>query len=107
MSDIQARLPDLNDLMQDLQLAKEIAIKNENPNSLVTATMAQAKLLGLDKPTPVHEVNSEIQSLSELIDELSEEANNPRPLFNVIGVSPDDTKTAKTADSSYNGRYVK
>ena len=43
------RLPDLNDLIADLQLAKDIAIRNENANSLVTATLAQAKLLVLDK----------------------------------------------------------
>ena len=43
------RLPDPNDLIADLQLAKDIAIRNENANSLVTATLAQAKLLGLDK----------------------------------------------------------
>ena len=42
------RLPDLSDLIADLQLAKDIAIRNENANSLVTATLAQAKLLGLD-----------------------------------------------------------
>lgn len=42
------RLPDLSDLIQDLQLAKEIAIKNEQASQLVTAVMAQAKLLGLD-----------------------------------------------------------
>ena len=37
----------VDDLLQDLQLAKEIAIKNENANSLVTAVMAQAKLLNI------------------------------------------------------------
>ena len=42
-------LPTLSDLIADLQLAKDIAIRNENANSLVTATLAQAKLLGLDK----------------------------------------------------------
>ena len=71
MSDIQARLPDLNDLMQDLQLAKEIAIKNEQANQLVTAVMAQAKLLGLDNQTAV-----------------------PKPHYRqclISGVSPDDT----------------
>ena len=56
------RLPDLNDLMQDLQLAKQMAINDQNPNALVIATIAQAKLLGLDKPikdvTPNHEVKS-------------------------------------------------
>ena len=44
------RLPDINDLMQDLQLAKQIAIEDRNPNAIVTATMSQSKLLGLDKP---------------------------------------------------------
>ena len=43
------RLPDMNDLIQDLQLAKQMAIDDHNPNALVIATVAQAKLLGLDK----------------------------------------------------------
>ena len=42
-------LPTLSDLISDLQLAKELAIQSGNANSLVTATLAQAKLLGLDK----------------------------------------------------------
>ena len=52
-------LPDLSDLIADLQLAKDIAIRNENANSLVTATLAQAKLLGLDKPVkePAQQIN--------------------------------------------------
>ena len=37
-----------DDLLQDLELAKQIAIKNNNANSLVTAVMAQAKLLGIE-----------------------------------------------------------
>ena len=77
MSDIQARLPDLNDLMQDLQLAKEIAIKNEQANQLVTAVMAQAKLLGLDNQTAVPKPHLP-------------------PVFNIVGVSPDDTKHETT-----------
>ena len=42
-------LPTLSELIADLQLAKELAIQSGNANSLVTATLAQAKLLGLDK----------------------------------------------------------
>lgn len=38
----------VDDLLQDLELAKQIAIKNDNANSLVTAVMAQAKLLGIE-----------------------------------------------------------
>lgn len=44
------RLPDLNDLIQDLQLAKQMAIEDNNPNALIMATIGQAKLLGIDKP---------------------------------------------------------
>ena len=44
------RLPDINDLIQDLQLAKQIAIDDRNPNALIMATIGQAKLLGIDKP---------------------------------------------------------
>ena len=68
------RLPNLNDLIADLQLAKDIAIRNENANSLVAATLAQAKLLGLDKG-----------------DTLTIKHNEP-PIFNLIGVSPEQAK---------------
>ena len=46
-----AYLPTLDDLIQDLQLAKEIAIKHENVNGLINSVMSQAKLLGLDSST--------------------------------------------------------
>lgn len=56
-----AYLPTLDDLIQDLQLAKEISIKNENVNGLINSVMSQAKLLGIDsgstietsKPEPI------------------------------------------------------
>ena len=56
------RLPDLNDLIQDLQLAKQMAINDHNPNTLVIATIAQAKLLGLDKPIKDVTPNGNIKS---------------------------------------------
>jgi len=62
-------MPTLKDLIQDLQLAKEIAIKNENVNGLINSVNSQAKLLGLYEPK--HQQN-EVVLLSELIDELSE-----------------------------------
>ena len=73
------RLPDINDLIQDLQLAKQIAIHNQNANALTIATiatiatMSQAKLLGIDKPQ-IKDIYS---------------ANKPT-VFNITGVSPDD-----------------
>ena len=56
------RLPDLNDLIQDLQLAKQIAIDNQNANALTIATMSQAKLLGIGKPLKDVTPNSNIKS---------------------------------------------
>ena len=65
------RLPDINDLIQDLQLAKQIAIEDRNPNALIIATISQAKLLGLDKPQ-IRDVNADaVQSISDLMNELS------------------------------------
>ncbi|WP_298979885.1 hypothetical protein [uncultured Psychrobacter sp.] len=67
------RLPDINDLIQDLQLAKQIAIEDRNPNALIMATISQAKLLGLDKPQ-IRDVNADaVQSMSDLMDELADD----------------------------------
>ena len=46
-----------DDLLQDLELAKQIAIKNNNANSLVNAVMAQAKLLGIESGGAVAQSN--------------------------------------------------
>mgnify|MGYP005820318175 FL=1 len=81
------RLPDLNDLMQDLQLAKQMAIDDHNPNALVVATIAQAKLLGLDKPM-IKDVNAgEVQTISDLMDAL---ANDDQLLTKRISHAKDE-----------------
>ena len=65
------RLPDITDLIQDLQLAKQIAIEDRNPNALIMATVSQAKLLGLDKPQ-IRDVNADaVQTISDLMNELA------------------------------------
>ena len=56
------RLPDINDLIQDLQLAKQMAINDNNPNVLIMATIGQAKLLGIDKPLKEVTPNSNVKS---------------------------------------------
>ena len=68
------RLPDLSDLIADLQLAKDIAIRNENANSLIAATLAQAKLLGLDKPViePAQQIDVNVSYVSPPPDNLAE-----------------------------------
>ena len=72
------RLPDMNDLIQDLQLAKQIAIEDRNPNALIMATISQAKLLGLDKPV-IRDVNADaVQTISDLMNELADDETTKR-----------------------------
>lgn len=72
------RLPDINDLIQDLQLAKQIAIEDRNPNALTAATISQAKLLGLDRPQ-IKDVNADaVQSISDLMNELADDETTKR-----------------------------
>lgn len=81
------RLPDINDLMQDLQLAKQIAIEDRNPNAIVAATISQAKLLGIDKPV-IKDVNADaVQTISELMNEL---ANDDQLLTQRISHAKDE-----------------
>ena len=65
------RIPDLNDLIADLQTAKQIAIDDRNPNAIVTATMSQAKLLGFDKPVIKDVHADDVQTISDLMNELA------------------------------------
>lgn len=81
------RLPDMNDLIQDLQLAKQIAIEDRNPNALIMATISQAKLLGLDKPV-IRDVNTDaVQTISDLMNEL---ANDDQVLTQRISHAKDE-----------------
>ena len=65
------KIPDLNDLIADLQTAKQIGIDDRKPNAIVTATVAQAKLLGMDNMRDVTP------------------HNNQPVVFNIAGLSPD------------------
>lgn len=60
-------LPNLNDLIQDLQTAKQIAIEDRNPNAIVIATMSQSKLLGLDKPIKDVTSHNDITKVTRVI----------------------------------------
>lgn len=71
------RTPDLNDLIADLQTAKQIAIDDRNPNAIVTATMSQAKLLGMDNMrdvTPNSNIKSGLGHFYGRISDLTPEA---------------------------------
>ena len=61
----------LDDLIADLQIAKQIAIADRNPNAIVTATMSQAKLLGIDRPVIKDVHADDIQTISDLMNELA------------------------------------
>ncbi len=74
--------PTLDDLIADLQTAKQIAIADRNPNAIVTATMSQAKLLGFDRPVIKDVHADEVQNISDLMDEL---ANDDQLLPQRIG----------------------
>ena len=79
------RLPDINDLIQDLQLAKQIAIEDRNPNALIMATISQAKLLGLDKPV-IRDVNADaVQTISDLMNELANDEPKPTVIRLIAG----------------------
>ena len=77
----------LDDLIADLQTAKQIAIEDRNPNAIVTATISQAKLLGIDKPV-MKDVNADaVQTISELMNEL---ANDDQLLTQRISHAKDE-----------------
>ena len=77
-------IPDLNDLIADLQTAKQIAIDDRNPNAIVTATMSQAKLLGMDNMRDITP------------------HNNQPVVFNIAGLSPDAALAiSKRLDEEY------
>lgn len=42
----------VDDLIDQLEEARQMAIKTEQSSSMISATMGSAKLLGLDKPAP-------------------------------------------------------
>ena len=69
----------LDDLIADLQTAKQIAIDDRNPNAIVTATMSQSKLLGFDKP--------QLKDVEPI-------ANRPTVIRLVAGVSANDASQA-------------
>ena len=67
----------LDDLLNQLEQARQIAIDDRNPNAIVTATMSQAKLLGMDNMrdvTPNSNIKSGLGHFYGGIPELTPEA---------------------------------
>ena len=63
----------LDDLLEQLEQARQMAIEERKPTAMIQATVTTAKLLGLDKPQ-IKDVNADaVQSNSYLMNELSSE----------------------------------
>lgn len=65
----------VDDLITELNEAREVAKENGNPTAMIAATMSKAKLLGLDNQT------------------IAPQPHLP-PVFNIVGVSPDDIRVS-------------
>lgn len=82
----------IDDLLAQLDQARQIAIEDRKPTAAIQATMAAARLLALDKPMlDVTPYGQDVQTLSDLMDELSNDEQQQRVVFNITGVSTDNT----------------
>ena len=73
---IMSRLT-LDDLLEQLEQARQIAIEERKPTAMIQATSTMAKLIGLDKPV-----------LKDVY------ADNKPVVFNITGLSPDEAAQA-------------
>ena len=63
----------LDDLLDQLEQARQIAIDDRKPSAMIQATATMAKLTGLDKPVIKDVHADDVQTISELMNELSSE----------------------------------
>lgn len=77
----------LDDLLDQLEQARQIAIEERKPTAMIQATVTTAKLLGFDKPV-IKDVNAdEVQTISDLMNEL---ANDDQLLTQRISHAKDE-----------------
>ena len=69
----------LDDLLDQLEQARQMAIEERKPTAMIQATATMAKLTGLDKPQP-----KDVTPVSK----------NPTVIRLVAGVSPDEAAQA-------------
>ncbi|KAA0914285.1 hypothetical protein [Psychrobacter sp. ANT_WB68] len=67
----------LDDLLDQLEQARQIAIDDRKPSAMIQATATMAKLIGLDKPV-----------LKDVY------ADNKPVVFNITGISANDASQA-------------
>ena len=63
----------LDDLLEQLEQTRQMAIDDRKPSAMIQATATMAKLTGLDKPVIKDVYADEVQTISELMNELSSE----------------------------------
>ena len=63
----------LDDLLDQLEQARQMAIEERKPTAMIQATVTTAKLTGLDKPVIKDVHADEVQTISDLMNELSSE----------------------------------
>ena len=63
----------LDDLLDQLEQARQMAIEERKPTAMIQATATMAKLTGLDKPVVKDVHADDTQTISELMNELSSE----------------------------------
>ncbi|MGE6341381.1 hypothetical protein [Psychrobacter sp. NPDC078929] len=63
----------LDDLLDQLEQARQMAIEERKPTAMIQATATMAKLTGLDKPVIKDIHADDVQTISELMNELSSE----------------------------------
>ena len=61
----------LDDLLNQLEQARQMAIEERKPTAMIQATVTTAKLLGMDRPQ-LKDVNADsVQTISDLMNELA------------------------------------
>lgn len=61
----------LDDLLEQLEQARQMAIEERKPTAMIQATVTTAKLLGLDKPVVKDVHADDVQTISDLMNELA------------------------------------
>lgn len=57
----------LDDLLDQLEQARQIAIEERKPSAMIAATMSKAKLLGLDKGDSDSDRDADVQPVQVII----------------------------------------
>ena len=74
----------LDDLLEQLEQARQMAIEERKPTAMIQATITTAKLLGFDRPV-IKDVNaSEVQTISDLMNELANDEQTRVQVTRVI-----------------------